>query len=83
MVLEAKLYRNTETFGEMDPFVLIKHNGVKYRTPVLQEAGKNPVWNHLLIIPVHGEHSLADEKLEITVFDEDLMMDDCVGLETF
>ena len=54
MVIEGKLYRNTETFGQMDPFILIKHNGAKYRTPVLDDAGKNPIWNHLLIIPVNS-----------------------------
>lgn len=84
MVLEGKLHRNTETFGAMDPFIMIKHNGLKYRTQVLDEAGKNPVWNQLLIIPVaSSEENLSRETLEIVCYDEDLMMDDCVGQETY
>jgi Ca2+-dependent lipid-binding protein len=41
VVHEAKLYRDTESFGQMDPFVeMITSDGMKYRTRVLQDAGK-------------------------------------------
>jgi hypothetical protein len=41
VVHEAKLYRDTEQFGQMDPFVqLTTSDGVKHRTRVLQDAGK-------------------------------------------
>jgi len=33
-IIEAKLIRDTETFGKMDPFTLIQHRGTKYRTDV-------------------------------------------------
>ena len=41
VVHEAKLYRDTESFGHMDPFMeIIASDGIKYRTRVLQDAGK-------------------------------------------
>jgi Ca2+-dependent lipid-binding protein len=39
------LYRNTELFGQMDPFVAFWHKKKKYMTKVMQEAGKSPTWN--------------------------------------
>jgi len=33
-IIEAKLIKDTETFGKMDPFTLIQHRGAKYRTEV-------------------------------------------------
>jgi hypothetical protein len=30
LVVEGKLYRDTETFGKMDPFIEVEHNGKKY-----------------------------------------------------
>ena len=44
-VVEAKLTRNTEMFGKMDPFVKIQIGGVTYTTKVMDNAGKTPVWN--------------------------------------
>jgi hypothetical protein len=34
LVVEGKLYRDTETFGQMDPFLIIEHNNKKYKTSV-------------------------------------------------
>jgi hypothetical protein len=34
IVVEGKLYRDTETFGQMDPFLIIEHNNKKYKTSV-------------------------------------------------
>ena len=44
-VAEAKLTRNVETFGKMDPYTIIKVQGVDFRTKTMDDAGKNPVWN--------------------------------------
>ena len=44
-VVEAKLTRDTETFGKMDPYVVITNDGQKYKTKVLDGAGKTPKWN--------------------------------------
>jgi hypothetical protein len=34
LVVEGKLFRDTETFGQMDPFIIIEHNNKKYKTTV-------------------------------------------------
>jgi hypothetical protein len=43
--MKGKLYRDTEMFGKMDPFVSIEFNKNTYRTTTLDEAGKTPIWN--------------------------------------
>jgi len=75
-VIEAKLIRDTETFGKMDPFTTILHRDVKYKTKVLEDAGFHPKWNE--IIEISNIESL-DDNLVITVYDEDFMTDDFVG----
>lgn len=73
------MFRNTELFGQMDPFVVIEINGKKYKTKVLDNAGKNPVWNQTFDIPIN---SLLDN-LKFTCYDEDFIMDSCVGEAIF
>lgn len=75
LIKEGKLYRNTELFSEMDPFLVLRHNKKKYRTGVIEKGGRHPVWNETLTIP---NVRLSDE-VNIECFDEDLIMDDCVG----
>lgn len=73
--IEAKLTRDTETFGKMDPYCVITVNGKKNKTKVLDGAGKTPKWNQAFDIPVEGLNQILD----IAVFDEDTMSDDKVG----
>ena len=51
-VVEGKLYRNTELFGNMDPFCRLEHRGKKYKTKVIDEGGKNPKWNETFEVPI-------------------------------
>ena len=44
-IVEACLTRDIEIFSKMDPYVIINYNGNIMQTPVLQEAGTNPIWN--------------------------------------
>ena len=44
--IEAKLLIDTELFGKMDPFLEVEWMGSKFKTPVHQDGGKLPVWNH-------------------------------------
>lgn len=59
----------------MDPFVQFEHLGKKYKTKVLDDAGKNPVWNQTIEIPLD---SIKDE-IKVTCYDEDFIMDSFVG----
>jgi Ca2+-dependent lipid-binding protein len=74
-IIEGQLTRDTEFFGKMDPFIVVETNGHKYRTPVVSEGGKNPVWNKVFFIPVS---SMGDE-LTLTCYDEDKLSNDVVG----
>ena len=44
----ARLTRDTEMFGSMDPYVKVKYDGQKYKTKVHNGGGKNPSWNDTL-----------------------------------
>jgi Ca2+-dependent lipid-binding protein len=39
------MFRDTEAIGKMDPFITIQYLDKKWKTTVLDEAGKNAVWN--------------------------------------
>jgi Ca2+-dependent lipid-binding protein len=67
--------RNTEIWGEMDPFIRITYKGQIYQTKVLDEAGKTPVWNESFIIEL--DH--LDDVLHIVCYDEDVITNDFVG----
>ena len=80
---EGTLFRNTETFGSMDPFIQIKfQNGHTIKSKVVQDGGMKPVWNQTLEIPIPQNVLDKGEKLCITCFDEDLIMDSFVGQES-
>ena len=79
-VLEGNLHRDTEKFGKMDPYFLIEDQKKNvYRTPTLQDVGKNPKWNHTLEVPIES----LDEILRIAVYDEDIINDTLIGEENF
>ena len=50
--MNAKLLRNTELVGKMDPYVTIEYKKKKYKTDVDNDGGMTPVWNNQLIIPI-------------------------------
>lgn len=58
IVKEAKLTRDTEFFGKMDPFCKIEVNGKAYKTKVHNGGGKTPKWGDEFEVPIH---SLDDE----------------------
>ena len=59
-VVRAELTRDTETFGKMDPFVVIEAaNEQSFQTEVKDDAGKKPEWNEMFTIEVAD---LANEK---------------------
>ena len=51
-VIEGQLSRDTEMFGEMDPYVSLEYQGTFYNTKVHKGGGKTPKWNQTLLIPV-------------------------------
>lgn len=80
LVLEpktARLTRDTETFGKMDPYVKFKMGGKTKKTKTHNSGGKNPNWNDTISMDVKGATDIT-----ITVYDEDTFTDDKVGTIT-
>lgn len=50
-VTEARLTRDTATFGSMDPFVILNYNGVLYKTKIAKSGGKTPKWEQDFEVP--------------------------------
>ncbi len=74
-IISAKLSRNTEIIGNMDPYVSIEYKKIKYKTKISKASGLLPMWNETLIIPIFAK----DDNLLISCFDEDLISDDLIG----
>lgn len=66
-VIEAKLERDTEWVGKMDPYCKLDTVDQHVRTRTLDGAGKNPVWNQAFNVDVPR----LSDVLKITVMDED------------
>lgn len=77
-VVEAKLTRNVEMVGSMDPYVIIKVDGKELRTKTMDDAGKTPVWNQDFDV------NLPDKKRDVTfqVWDAGSMSDTIIGETT-
>lgn len=78
-IQEAVIYRNTELFTKMDPFMQIEFDGKHYKTKALKDAGKNPVWNESFSFPVYS----MDDRFVLRCFDQDLVTNDKVGTAVF
>jgi Ca2+-dependent lipid-binding protein len=44
-VVEARLFRDTEAFGKMDPYCVLEFKEHKFRTKTHENGGKNPRWH--------------------------------------
>jgi Ca2+-dependent lipid-binding protein len=71
-VEEAKVTRDTELFGTMDPYCEIKFNGKTTKTPVKTDAGKTPKWNFRMELEV--EDVMAP--ILFKIMNKNLMSDD-------
>ncbi len=74
-VIEGKLERDTEAFGEMDCYIEIQYRDQVKRTRAHNEGGQTPVWNQKLEFQLE---SLKDEA-RISCFDDDNITRDLVG----
>ena len=62
----------------MDPYVQIHYDGNIFKTQVLDEAGKHPVWNMSFDITIKN---ISDE-ITFVVLDKDLTDSDEIGRRT-
>ena len=77
-VIEARLTRDTETFGKMDPYVKISTRQQNFKTAVKNGAGKTPMWNQTFNIDV----KYIGDDMTVQVYDEDPGSDDIIGEAT-
>ena len=70
----GRLYRDTETFGKMDPFVTFQLGTTAQKTRTHESGGKTPCWSDTLSFNL--THTT---ELFIRVMDEDTCSDDMVG----
>ncbi|EAR90539.1 C2 domain protein (macronuclear) [Tetrahymena thermophila SB210] len=76
--MRGYLTRDTEMFGKMDPYCILKYNGIQLKTSVHQSGGKEPVWkDNIFELPQFTYQK--DKKLFFEVFDEDTSKDDLIG----
>ena len=78
-MVEARLTRDTEAFGKMDPYVKISTRQQNFKTNVKNGAGKTPVWNQKFNIDV----KYVGDDIDVTVMDEDVGSDDMIGTAKF
>ena len=74
-VVEARLTRDTEFFGKMDPFCQVEYRQQKFKTKVKQNAGKTPVWNETFTVDV----KYIGDDFYVKVFDEDVTENEAIG----
>lgn len=78
-VIEARLTRDTEIFGKMDPYATLQIREQVHRTRVLDNAGKTPKWEQIFEIDV----KYIGDDITVKVLDEDVRSSDLVGETTF
>ena len=74
-VIEARLERDTETFGQMDPIVELSYGDQSFKTTEKTDAGQHPVWNENFTFDIKETMKI----LQIKVLDVNPMRDDIVG----
>lgn len=73
-LVSAKLTRDTETFGNMDPYCKVSLGAQIKRSQVRNSAGKTPAWHQILAFS-----RTMEDSIRIEVWDKDLVTDDLVG----
>ena len=75
-IVEARLIRDTETFGKMDPYVVCETRMQRIRTKTMEDAGKEVQWpDEFMQIDV----KYVGDDLHLAVLDENVTDSDVVG----
>ena len=76
IVEEAKIYRDTATFGKMDPFIHIFLNDKQFKTRVAVGGAQNPKWEEEFDVRPQRD----TDQLEVKLFDDGFTGADAIGL---
>ena len=72
-ILEARLERDVETFGRMDPYVCVQYRHQHMRTKTNEDGAKEPAWqDEIMEIDV----KYIGDDMNIQIKDENMMCDD-------
>ena len=74
-VVDARLDRDVEMIGKMDPYVVLEHGKSKFKTKTHDDGGKTPEWGESFDIEINDHKSM----LEIKVQDDQPMWDRGIG----
>lgn len=74
-ILGAKLSRDTDFFGKMDPYCILTYLGREMRTKTHNKGGVEPIWNDHFDLDV-GHHNT---EIHLSVWDDDIGSDDLIG----
>jgi Ca2+-dependent lipid-binding protein len=75
-ILEAQLERDCDTFGKMDPYVVINTRMQRIRTKTAKGQGKKPSWaEECMDVDV----KYIGDDFHLQIFDEDLTDSDLIG----
>ena len=66
---EAKLERDCDTFGKMDPYVVINTRMQRIRTKTAKGMGKNPNWKDECM---EVDVKYVGDDFDLQIFDEDI-----------
>lgn len=77
-IVQGRLTRDVESFGKQDPYVKIVYQGIKYKTRVHENGGKQPVWHQAFDLQIG---STSDE-LSFEVKDNDTIGATLIGSAT-
>jgi hypothetical protein len=80
-VLEVVLNIALDFSGEMDPYFIIEHNKIWYRTKTIKNGGRFAKWDSYDPI-FQLKDVVNDDVITISGYDEDLFYDDFMGSNT-
>jgi hypothetical protein len=76
-ITQADIYKDTDTFGSMDPYFKLRISGEEFLGSTQENAGKKPRWDMAYFLPI--DKTWNSEVLTFEVWDKDTFSDDLIG----
>ena len=78
-IVEARLTRDTETFGTQDPYITIEHRMQKFKSKVVSDGGKEPKFEETFLFEV----KYIGDDFTLKIMNKNMMLnDDTLGEAT-
>ncbi|OVA05931.1 C2 calcium-dependent membrane targeting [Macleaya cordata] len=76
MLVDARGLPESDSFGKMDPYVLIQYKDQKLKSTVAKGQGSNPVWNERFTLWVQCPEADDQYNLILKIMDKDTFSSD-------